>query len=84
MRIGPGMLAKSKAGRDKDCIYVIICVNDDYVYLADGKKWTVCHLKKKNRKHVQPICRSCCETVTDDERILKAVEEFANKQDGKV
>lgn len=80
MVIRTGMLAKSKAGRDKDCIYVIICVNDDYVYLADGKKWTVCHLKKKNRKHVQPICRSRCEAVTDDEGISKAVEEFAGKQ----
>ena len=47
MLIEPGILAKSKAGRDKDCIYVIISVNDEYVYLADGKKRPVCQAKKK-------------------------------------
>ncbi len=37
----PGMLAKSKAGRDKGCIYVIIDVNAEYIYLADGASRTV-------------------------------------------
>ena len=36
MELKPGMLARSKAGRDKDCIYVIRSVNDEYVYLADS------------------------------------------------
>lgn len=36
MQLEPGMLARSKAGHDKNCIYVIICVKDEYVYLADG------------------------------------------------
>lgn len=79
MIVQPGMLAKSKAGHDKNCIYVIICVNDDYVYLADGKKWTVCHLKKKNRKHVQPIGCARCESVADNEKIKKAISEFADR-----
>ncbi len=35
MELKPGMFARSKAGRDKDCIYVIRSVNDEYVYLAD-------------------------------------------------
>ena len=34
MQLEPGMLARSKAGHDKNCIYVIICVKDEYVYLA--------------------------------------------------
>ena len=55
MELKPGMLARSKAGRDKDCIYVIRSVNDEYVYLADsleeGTRW----IKKKNRKHIQVI-----------------------------
>lgn len=79
MMIQAGMLAKSKAGHDKNCIYVIICVNDDYVYLADGKKWTVCHLKKKNRKHVQPIGCVHCESVEENEKIRKAISEFADR-----
>ena len=31
-----GMLARSKAGHDREKVYVIIDVDDTYVYLADG------------------------------------------------
>ena len=37
MELEAGMLAKAKAGHDKNCIYVIISVDDEYVYLADGE-----------------------------------------------
>ena len=47
MQLEPGMLARSKAGHDKNCIYVIICVKDEYVYLADGQLRPVCRAKKK-------------------------------------
>ena len=36
MQLKPGMLVKSKAGHDKDRIYVIIRDEDKYVYVADG------------------------------------------------
>ena len=45
MLFKPGMLVKSKAGRDKGCIYVIIDVNAEYIYLADGVKRPVCRGK---------------------------------------
>lgn len=79
MKLEAGMLAKAKAGHDKDCIYVIISVNDEYVYLADGKIRTVCHPKKKNRKHIQPINCVSCESLTEDAVIKKTVEEFVSK-----
>ena len=44
-----GMLAKSKAGHDKDNIYVIFQEDDAYVYLVDGKSRTTDKPKKKNR-----------------------------------
>lgn len=47
MQLEPGMLARSKAGHDKNCIYVIICVKDEYVYLADGQLRPVCRAKEK-------------------------------------
>ena len=31
------MLARSKAGHDKGQVFVIIAIEDDYVFLADGK-----------------------------------------------
>ena len=50
-----GFLASSKAGHDKDKIYVIIKEDAEYVWLADGKIKTIEHPKKKRKKHVQPI-----------------------------
>lgn len=76
MRLEPGMLAKSKAGRDKDCIYVIISVNDEYVYLADGRHRTVCQAKKKNCKHVQPIGRVRCDSLTDNAEIRRVIKRY--------
>ena len=50
-----GFLASSKAGHDKDTIYVIIKEDTEYVWLADGKLKTVDQPKKKRKKHIQII-----------------------------
>lgn len=50
-----GWLASSKAGHDKDTVYVIIKEDAEYVYLADGKIRTLENPKKKNKKHIQVI-----------------------------
>lgn len=51
----PGCFVSSKAGHDKGQIYIIIRENEEYIYLADGKFRTIGKLKRKNKKHVQPI-----------------------------
>lgn len=50
-----GMLACSRAGHDKDGIYVIIMEGGEYVYLADGAGRPLERPKRKNRKHIQVI-----------------------------
>ena len=50
-----GFLASSKAGHDKDKIYVIIKEDAEYVWLADGRIKTVSNPKKKRKKHIQII-----------------------------
>lgn len=50
-----GMLAMSRAGRDKGNVYVIIREEAEYVYLADGKNRTVNRPKRKNKRHIQII-----------------------------
>lgn len=79
MLLEPGMLAKSKTGHDKNCIYVIISVNDEYVYLADGVGRPVCRAKKKNRKHIQVIHKIRCASVTDNEAVKTAVRTYRYK-----
>jgi hypothetical protein len=52
-----GMLAKAKAGHDKNKIFVILKEDAKYVYLVDGKRRTLDNPKKKNKKHIQIIQR---------------------------
>lgn len=49
------MLAASKAGHDKNKVYVIIKEEAEYIYLVDGKSRTLEKPKKKNKKHIQLI-----------------------------
>ena len=77
MQLEPGMLARSKAGHDKNCIYVTICVKDEYVYLADGQLRPVCRAKKKNLRHVQTIKKVCSTSVTDDETIRNVIRKYS-------
>ncbi len=48
-----GMTATSLAGHDKGKTYVILSVDEHYVYLADGSIRTMQNPKKKKLKHVQ-------------------------------
>lgn len=73
----PGMLAKSKAGRDKDCIYVIIGVNAEYIYLADGVHKTIGQPKRKNQRHLQIIKKENIILPTDDVEIRNVIRRYS-------
>ena len=73
-RYEKGLLAKSTAGHDEGKVYVIIDVEDAYVYLVDGEIRTLENPKKKKIKHVQIIRkRNNLKDITDVKikRILK-------------
>ena len=50
-----GELATSKAGHDKDRLYMIVGEEGECVYLCDGRLRGVEHPKKKKKKHIQII-----------------------------
>ena len=50
-----GELATSKAGHDKDRLYLIVGEEEECVYLCDGRLRGVEHPKKKKKKHIQII-----------------------------
>lgn len=77
-RYKTGMLAKSKAGHDAGHIYVIMDIDDTYVYLADGRIRTVEKPKKKKRKHVQLICREYDAAAVDNVAVKRILKEFNN------
>ena len=80
MNYEPGMLARSRAGHDKGSIYVIISVKNEYVYLADGSSRPLCRMKKKNRKHLQPILKDGMKWPGSDEEIRKVIRNLESSE----
>ena len=80
-----GMLAFSKAGHDRQTLYVIVAEDENNVYLCDGRLRTTEHPKKKNKKHIQPVKNGCGDLVGQklrqglpvlNEEIKRAIKEF--------
>ena len=82
-----GQLVYSKAGHDKEKIYVIIKRENEYLYLADGEIRKKDNPKKKKIKHIQPtnyidedISKKIAgNNITDEE--LKRVIKLYKKQE---
>ena len=75
-----GMLARSKAGHDKGKVYVIIEEYDTYLNLAYGGIRTLGHLKKKKKKHVQPILKEHDVSAADDTAIKRILKEWSMEE----
>jgi len=82
-------LAISRAGHDKDIIYVIVKEEADLVYLADGKLKPLEKPKRKNRKHIQVIeklPKEITEVFTQEnfrnEEIKRAIKLYRRRRDG--
>ena len=54
MEIKPGMLVRSKAGRDKGHVYAVIDVDNKYVYAADGAERPIRHINGKTENIFSP------------------------------
>ena len=52
MDICKGLLVYSKAGRDKGKLFVVLGIENDFVYLSDGDTRRVNNTKKKKIKHI--------------------------------
>lgn len=49
-----GQIVFSKSGRDKGKVFVVLSVEDEFVFLTDGRIRPLDRPKKKKFKHVQP------------------------------
>ena len=54
MEYEAGQIVYSKSGHDKGKIFIILSVEGEYVYLADGKCRSFEKPKRKKIKHIQP------------------------------
>lgn len=50
-----GQFVTSKAGHDKDVLYVVVGEEGEFIFLSDGRLKPVDKPKRKRKKHVQPI-----------------------------
>ncbi|NLL70032.1 MAG: RNA-binding protein [Epulopiscium sp.] len=48
-----GQVVYSKMGRDQGKVFVVVEIDEEYVYLADGKLRKIENPKKKKIKHIQ-------------------------------
>ncbi len=64
-----GQLATSKAGHDKDRIYVVMAQEGEFVFLSDGRLRPPDKPKKKRIRHIQPI------NVSVGEELLRRIQE---------
>ena len=53
MEIKVGSIVRSKAGRDKGDFFIVLAMDGDYVYMANGDLRKVDQPKKKKLKHLQ-------------------------------
>ena len=88
MEIDRSSLIVSKAGRDKGQLFYVIDVDEQYVYLADGKSRKLEKPKRKKRKHIEQIPRTesrIAEKIRNGEKVLnselrKELASFGQKQ----
>lgn len=75
MNIQYGQVIKSKAGRDLGKIYIVIDIQDEYVYLVDGNLRRLENPKKKKKKHIQPfnvIIATINHKIENDKKLTNA------------
>ena len=53
MEIQKGSVVRSKAGRDKGIVFMVLSLDEDSAYIADGKKRKIEDPKRKKLKHLQ-------------------------------
>ncbi|MGI6013750.1 MAG: hypothetical protein ACOX7K_05645 [Oscillospiraceae bacterium] len=76
-------IVESLAGHDKGRFYVVLKVENAYVYLVDGKIRMIQNPKRKKRKHVAKICtnESALTNMATDSEMKKVLAKARGKFD---
>lgn len=79
-RYPKGQLVRSRQGRDQNKLYIVTASDDQFLYVANGIKWTVSNPKRKNSLHTQKINIRMDAEITDAD-IVKAIQTFENRKE---
>ena len=52
MDFAKGLVVRSNAGRDREGFFVVLEADERYAVVCDGKRRSLSHPKRKNRKHL--------------------------------
>ena len=84
MQIKPGMVVKSLSGHDQARFYLVVKTDEDFVYIADGKRRMLSKPKRKNPRHLQKTNRINPLKETDTDRKIRRALHDLNYNAGTV
>jgi len=76
VKVLQGSVVKSIAGHDKNSHYVAIKVDNEYVYIADGKERKLEKPKRKNIKHISMTTTVFNLDEVTNKKLRKLLAEF--------
>ena len=77
MQFVRGMVVRSKAGHDKGQFFVVSDIQNNYIYIIDGKYKTALNPKKKNPLHLAPTSTVLNEqSLYTNQKICEILDEF--------
>ena len=87
MKITEGLVVKSKAGRDKGDLFIVIRTEGEFLYIANGNLRKVDRPKKKKLKHlevtdfVSEFVKNRLETLgkVTNQELRNALAEYLNR-----
>lgn len=79
MQYKVGMIVKSESGHDSNGFYVIIKIENGFVYIADGKRRKIEKPKAKNIKHIKPTNKILeISDFTSNNKLRQVLSEYNN------
>lgn len=75
MKLEIGTVVKALKGRDKDKYFCVVGMEDEYVYICNGKERKLSKPKRKKIKHIQATqAKLQTETLQVNKHIKKAIK----------
>lgn len=77
-----GEVVKALAGKEKNQVFVIVDIKENFVYLSDGKRLKYQKPKKKSAKHVKKSSTMrfpITELEIKDEKVNASIRNFLKK-----
>ena len=77
MQIKPGMVVRSLSGHDQASFYLFVKTDQNFVYIADGRRRKLFKPKRKNPRHLQKTNRIVSlEEADTDRKIRRALHDL--------